>query len=38
MHYFCGAVGSRELAITELDRLGAQKVYGPSLSAMMLVD
>ena len=38
MHYFCGAVGSRELAITELDRLGSQKVYGPSLSAMMLVD
>jgi Matrixin len=40
MHYFCGAVGSRELAITELDRLGAQKVYGPSaeLSSMMLVD
>ena len=38
MHYFCGEVGSRQLAITELDRLGAQKVYGPSLSSMMLVD
>jgi hypothetical protein len=38
MHYFCGEVGSRELAITELDRAGAQKVYGPSLSAMLLVD
>ena len=38
MHYFCGQVGSRELAITDLDRLGAQKVYGPSLSSMMLVE
>jgi hypothetical protein len=38
MHYFCGEVGSRERAITDLDRLGAQKVYGPSLSSMMLVD
>jgi len=38
MHYFCGEVGSRQLAITELDRLGAQKVYGPTLSSMMLVD
>jgi len=28
MHYFCGQVGSIDLAITELDRLGAQKVYG----------
>ena len=38
MHYFCGQVGSPDLAITELDRAGAQKVYGPSLGAMMLVD
>jgi hypothetical protein len=22
MHYFCGGVGSRELAITDLDRVG----------------
>ncbi len=29
MHYFCGGVGSRELAITALDRVGAQVVYGP---------
>lgn len=29
MHYFCGRVGSRELAITPLDVEGAQKVYGP---------
>jgi hypothetical protein len=31
MHYFCGEVGSRELTITELDRIGAQVVYGPPL-------
>jgi hypothetical protein len=29
MHYFCGGVGSRDLRITELDRIGAQKLYGP---------
>jgi hypothetical protein len=29
MHYFCGGVGSRELAITATDRVGAQLVYGP---------
>lgn len=29
MHYFCGQVGSRDLAITALDVEGAQKVYGP---------
>jgi hypothetical protein len=29
MHYFCGGVGSRDLAITSLDRVGAQVVYGP---------
>jgi hypothetical protein len=28
MHYFCGGVGSRDLAITETDRKGAQRVYG----------
>lgn len=28
MHYFCGGVGSRDLAITEVDRKGAQRVYG----------
>jgi hypothetical protein len=28
MHYFCGGVGSRTLAITELDKAGAQRVYG----------
>ena len=29
MHYFCGGVGTREMAITELDRQGARYVYGP---------
>jgi hypothetical protein len=29
MHYFCGGVGSRELAITEIDRRGARNLYGP---------
>jgi hypothetical protein len=37
MHYFCGGVGSRELAISELDRVGAQNVYGPPLSHFSLL-
>lgn len=28
MHYFCGGVGSRTLDITQIDRRGAQAVYG----------
>ena len=28
MHYFCGDLGSKTLEITELDKEGAQKVYG----------
>ncbi len=28
MHYFCGGVGSKKLAISELDIKGAQKIYG----------
>ncbi|APR80035.1 Bacterial leucyl aminopeptidase [Minicystis rosea] len=32
MHYFCGQVGSRDLAITPIDIEGAQKVYGPPRS------
>jgi hypothetical protein len=28
MHYFCGGVGSAELAITPLDQVGAVKLYG----------
>ena len=31
MHYFCGGVGTRELRITDLDRAGAQQLYGPPL-------
>jgi hypothetical protein len=34
MHYFCGEVGSSELRISDLDRSGAQQVYGPPLSAV----
>lgn len=28
MHYFCGNVGSRTLAITDVDKMGSQKLYG----------
>jgi hypothetical protein len=38
MHYFCGGVGSAELEITELDRTGAQKLYGPPESSFMNID
>ncbi|MDQ4146841.1 MAG: M57 family metalloprotease [Pseudomonadota bacterium] len=38
MHYFCGAVGSRELAITELDRAGSQRVYGGPLSGFFFAE
>jgi hypothetical protein len=31
MHYFCGGVGSRELRISEEDRIASQRVYGPPL-------
>ncbi|CAN5842568.1 hypothetical protein BH23ACT12_BH23ACT12_15790 [soil metagenome] len=33
MHYFCGELGSRTLEITELDKVGAQKVYGMPLDS-----
>ncbi|MXP65874.1 hypothetical protein E0493_21210 [Roseomonas sp. M0104] len=33
MHYFCGGVGSRSLTITEIDRSGAQQLYGPPLNS-----
>ena len=36
MHYFCGGVGSRRLEITQLDRIGAQQLYGPPLRAFEL--
>jgi hypothetical protein len=32
MHYFCSGAGSRTLDITELDRQGAQRLYGLPLS------
>jgi hypothetical protein len=32
MHYFCGGIGSPQLAITALDRSGSQSVYGPPLN------
>jgi hypothetical protein len=38
MHYFCGGLGNTELAITELDREGSQKVYGPPFDAFHLVE
>ena len=28
MHYFCGGVGSRSLSITDVDKMGSQKLYG----------
>jgi hypothetical protein len=37
MHYFCGGVGSRELAMTELDRIGSQKLYGPPFDTFFFV-
>jgi hypothetical protein len=37
MHYFCGGVGSRELGITELDRIGSQKLYGPPFDMFFFV-
>lgn len=36
MHYFCGGVGSRKLEITPVDRMGAQQLYGPPLTAFQL--
>ena len=38
MHYFCGGMGNRELAITTLDKQGAQAIYGPPLSLFEFVD
>lgn len=37
MHYFCGGVGSRELRISEDDKIGSQKVYGLPLSTFDFV-
>lgn len=38
MHYFCGDLGSKTLEITDMDKAGAQKVYGPPLSTFQLVE
>ncbi|TDQ53285.1 hypothetical protein [Actinorugispora endophytica] len=37
MHYFCGGVGARDLAITDVDRAGSQLVYGPPLASFQAV-
>ena len=38
MHYFCGGVGSRKLSISELDKVGSQKLYGPPYSNYDFID
>jgi hypothetical protein len=38
MHYFCGGVGSRDLAITDVDKVGSQKVYGLPLDSFNYVE
>ena len=38
MHYFCGGVGSRELAITSTDRVAAQTLYGLPLASLRFCD
>lgn len=38
MHYFCGGLGSSELLISQVDKDGAQKVYGLPLSSYRFVD
>lgn len=37
MHYFCGGVGSDALAISELDKTGARKVYGLPLDSYRFI-
>lgn len=37
MHYFCGEMGSKTLEITDLDREGAQKVYGLPLDSFEFI-
>lgn len=37
MHYFCGDLGSKTLEITELDKAGAQKVYGLPLESFEFI-
>lgn len=38
MHYFCGGVGSRTLAITDVDRIGSQKLYGMPFESFNYVE
>jgi hypothetical protein len=38
MHYFCAGGGTHELKITDLDREGAQRVYGPPWTSFRFVD
>ncbi|MGA9998101.1 MAG: hypothetical protein WBP93_21990 [Pyrinomonadaceae bacterium] len=38
MHYFCGGIGSKELAFTDLDKAGAQKLYGLPLDQYVFVE
>lgn len=37
MHYYCGCQGTRNLEITESDKVGAQKVYGPPLDVFDVI-
>ena len=37
MHYLCDGIGSPALELTEVDREGAQSVYGPPLGSFELV-
>lgn len=38
MHYFCGDVGSAELQFTDVDRAGAQRLYGLPRSAFQFAE
>lgn len=38
MHYFCGGVGSQNLAITPKDREGSRRVYGPPLNEFVFYE
>jgi hypothetical protein len=37
MHYFCGNLGSKELAISEQDKIGARKLYGLPLDSFRFI-
>lgn len=38
MHYFCGNVGSPTLAITDVDKIGSQKLYGMPFDSFNYVE